>query len=71
MSRNDKSSIVIAVGLNTLFALGLVSWMSWRLANGQSPFPPGATPVVMGLCAVVPIVCVCFANFLRWRRNAA
>ena len=70
MSRSDKSIIAIALAPNFAFVAGLLGWMTWRLASGQAPFPHGATPFVMGLCAVVPMACVATANFIRLRRDA-
>ncbi|HEX2817366.1 MAG TPA: hypothetical protein VHN39_13290 [Phenylobacterium sp.] len=71
MSRSDKSIIAIALAPNLIFCLGLFGWMAWRMASGQAPFPHGATPYVMGLCAIVPMACVAVATFIRLRRDAA
>jgi hypothetical protein len=70
MTRSDKSIIAIALAPNGAFVLALLGWMTWRLSSGQAPFPNGWTPIVMGLCAVVPVLSVAFANYLRLRRDA-
>jgi hypothetical protein len=69
MTRSDKSIIAIALVPNGAFVLGLLGWTAWRLTSGHSPFPSGATSIVMGLCMAVPFSTVMFANSLRLRRE--
>jgi hypothetical protein len=70
MTQSDKSIIAVALVPNAAFVLTLSVWMAWCWSVGQSPFPHGAMPVVMGVCAVVPMATVAFANYLRLRRGA-
>jgi len=71
MTRSDKSIIAIALVPNGIFVAALLAWMAWRLASGLAPLPHGASPFVMGLCAIVPMACAAVANFIRLRRDAA
>ena len=56
MTRNVKAMLVALIP-NGMFVCCLFGWMVGRVSAGEGPFPARmGAPVVMGLCATVPML---------------
>jgi hypothetical protein len=69
MTLSNGAIVALAIAPNAMYVIGLVGLMAARTVSGLAPLPNGATPLVMGLSAVIPLASVAVANLLRHRRS--